>query len=369
MSARIALVHERFTEIAGSEHVVEQLAREWPDAPVHVPVSRPAGVPPGLEGRLHTSGVDHLYRLTGGRTYAPLTPLFPRAFRRMRLDPADAVVISHHAFATQAAFATAAPTVAYVHSPARWAWETGMRAGEASGRLGSAALDALARITRRAELAAAPRLTRIVANSHEVARRVRAWWGRDAEVVHPPVDTEAFTPDPGTDREDFFLLAGRLVPYKRPEIAIEAAREAGVRLVVVGEGRGEQACRRVAGPDVRFLGRVPHRELLALHRRARAVLMPGVEDFGIVPVEAMACATPVVALGQGGALDSIAPGVTGVLVPPGDDESVVAGFAEALRGFDPGAFDPAAVRRHAESFSRAQFRSRMRRIVDDTAGV
>ncbi|WP_369255717.1 glycosyltransferase [Geodermatophilus amargosae] len=368
MTPRIALVHERFTEVAGSEHVVEQLSAQWPAATVHVPFTRPSGVPSGI-GPLRTTRLDQLYRLIGRRTYAPLTPLIPGAFRRMGLDGADVVVISHHAFATQAALATSAPTVAYVHTPARWAWDTSMRSGEAGGRLGACALRALAATTRRGELAAVPRLTAIVANSTAVADRVRRWWWRESVVVHPPVDTEAFTPDPDVPREDFFLLAGRLVPYKRPEVAIAAANRAGVPLVVVGDGRSAEQCRRLAGPTVRFAGRVPHDTLLDLQRRARALLMPGVEDFGIVPVEAMACGTPVIALGAGGVLDSVLPGVTGQLVPASaSDERVVGDFAAALAGFDGEDYDPVRIRRHAETFSRSTFRRRMQDVVDGVLG-
>lgn len=364
MTPKVVLVHERFTELAGSEHVVEELSSLWPSAPVHVPFARPSSVPADV-GPLRTTSLDQLYRLIGYRTYAPLTPLMPGAFRRMRLDGADVVVISHHSFATQAAFATSAPTVAYVHSPARWAWETSMRSGEGGGQLGAAALRILASTARRDELAAVPRLTTIVANSTAVAGRIRRWWNRDSVVVHPPVDTEAFTPDPCVAREDFFLLAGRLVPYKRPEVAIAAANAVGAPLVVVGDGRSAARCRKLAGPTVRFVGRVPHQTLLDLQRRTRALLMPGVEDFGIVPVEAMACGTPVIALGAGGVMDTVLPGVTGELVPvSGSDDRVIEDFATALSTFDGADYDRVRIRRHAEAFSRLAFRGRMQEVVD-----
>ena len=362
-------MHERFTEVAGSEYVVEQLAAQWPDAAVHVPLARPGGVPQGLFGPPRTTWVDSLYRALGQRSYAPLTPLIPTAFRGMKLADADAVLVSHHAFATQAVFATDAPVVAYVHSPARWAWDSSMRAQEAGGRAGAAVLGALSRLARAGELAAAPRLSRIVANSTAVAQRVSDWWNRDAVVVHPPVDTEGFTPDASVKREDFFLLAGRLVPYKRPDLAISAARAAGVRLVVAGDGRSMNYCRELAGPDTVFLGRVPHEQLVDLHRRARALLMPGIEDFGIVPVESMATGTPVIALGAGGALDTVIPESTGVLVAPGDDHEIIDGFVSAMAQFEPSAFDPALIRQWALGFSRARFRSQMRQVVDEVLSV
>lgn len=361
---RVAIVHERLTEVAGSEHVVEQLSLEWPPAQIYAAIARAEGVPAGLSQPPQTTLLNGPYHALGTRTYAPLLPLMPLAFRRLRITDADVVIASHHAFAVQSVFATEAPVIAYVHSPARWAWDASLRAGEGGGRAGAAILTALAAIARRGEVSAAPRLRAVVANSSAVAQRIHDWWGRDATVVHPPVDTEGFTPDPSVPREDFFLLAGRLVPYKRPDLAVQAAAQAGVPLVVAGDGRSMAVCRALAGPQTTFLGRVPHADLLDLHRRARAVLMPGVEDFGIVPVEAMATGTPVIALAEGGALDTVVPEVTGVHVRSGTDSEIVDGFAEAMRTFDPKCFDRAKIRAWAEEFSRANFRHKMHEVVD-----
>lgn len=363
--SRIALVHERFTEIAGSEQVVEQFALQWPDAEVFAAITKPGCVPNGITKPPQATWLNHGYRLLGQRSYAPLAPLIPTAFRHMDLRAFDVVVVSHHAFATQAVFATEAPVIAYVHSPARWAWEPSMRAQEAGGLAGAAALAVLARLAKKGESAAAPRLRSIVANSTAVADRIKEWWQRDSTVVHPPVDTDGFTPDPSVDREDFFLLAGRLVPYKRPDLAIAAATEAGVRLVVAGEGRMMKQCQELAGPNVTFLGRVPHNQLLDLHRRARALLMPGIEDFGIVPVESMATGTPVIALGAGGAIDTVIPETTGQLVTPGsEDNETIDGFVSAMKSFDPSGYDRSRIRQWAETFSEANFRAKMQRVMD-----
>jgi glycosyltransferase involved in cell wall biosynthesis len=362
---RIAIVHERFTEVAGSEHVVEQLALQWPSAEVYGTIVRPEGVSPGLTRPPQATWLNPIYRrVLREKSYAPLMPLMPRVFRRLPIGDVQAVIASHHAFATQTVFATDAPVIGYVHSPARWAWDASLRAGEGGGAVGAAILTALAVIARRGETAAAPRLHTIVANSSAVAQRVSEWWGRDAVVVHPPVDTDGFAPDPGIEREDFFLLAGRLVPYKRPDLAIEAARLADVPLVVAGDGRAMKACREIAGPKTTFLGRVPHDQLLDLHRRTRALLMPGIEDFGIVPVESMATGAPVIALGEGGAIDTVVPGVTGLHVDAGSDRQIAEGFAAAMRDFDPGEFDAARIRSWAERFSRDTFRQRMQEVVD-----
>jgi glycosyltransferase involved in cell wall biosynthesis len=181
---------------------------------------------------------------------------------------------------------------------------------------------------------------------------VQRWWGRSAEVVHPPVDVDFFSPDPTVPREDFFLLAGRLVPYKRPEVAAAAAARAGVRLVVAGDGRARAAVEAMAPPGTEFLGPVDADTLRDLYRRCRALLFPGEEDFGIVPVEAQACGAPVIARRVGGVLDSVVDGVTGCLYD-GDD---VPALAAALNAFDSGRFETATIRANADRFAPDRFR-------------
>ena len=361
---RVALVHERFTEIAGSEHVVAQLARTWPDARIHVPFVRPGGVPPGLEPRVSTGPLQRPYDLTGHASYAPLLPLVPWALGRVGagLGRVDVVVISHHAFAVAAAAADV-PSVAYVHSPARWAWEPQFRRGESRSPAGRAALRGLAARARANEARWSGRPEVVVANSTAVRDRVRRWWGRDAEVAFPPVDTGYFTPGDGP-KGDYFISVGRLVPYKRVDLAVAAAVSAGVRLLVVGEGRDMARCRARSGPGVEFLGRLPRDRMRDLVRGARALVMAGEEDFGIVPVEAMSAGTPVVALGRGGALDTVVPGVSGVLVDGEDDGEVVAGLAGALRQWDDSCYPASALARFAAGFSEDSFRARMAAIVD-----
>ncbi|MGW1738111.1 glycosyltransferase [Nocardia sp. NPDC001965] len=363
----MAIVHERFTEYGGSEAVVGELARTWPQARVFAPIVDAAAAPAIAHPPWDTvSGtwLSRAYAATGRRSHAPLLPLVPRALRRLPLrGEFDAVVVSHHAFATQAVFATDAPVIAYVHSPARWAWDPAFRAQEADSRAGRAALAALGGLARRTETAAAPHLTAVIANSHAVADRVRSWWGLPATVVNPPVRLDRFATDPTVPREDFLLFAGRLVPYKRPDLAIRAAQRAGARLVVVGDGRYRRRLEALAGPETTFLGAAPDEVLVEMYRRCRALLMPGVEDFGIVPVEAMACGTPVLAVGAGGSLDTVVPGLSGAHIAVGVDDEVVDGFAAALRDHSTTDLDPLRIRAHAESFGPEMFRARMAETV------
>ena len=360
-TARVAVVHERFTEYAGSERVVEQLLDVWPAADVFAPLVDRAALPPGFGDRaVRTSPLQRLYR--GGGQYAHLLPLLPLAMRQLDLRGYDLVVTSHHAFANRVRAPAGARVLSYVHSPARWMWEPSMRADEA-GRVGSAGLTAFAATQRWADRAAAQRADAVLANSTAVAERTERWWGRTASVVHPPVDTEYYRPDPTVQREDFFLLAGRLVPYKRPHVAAAAAARAGVRLVVAGDGRFRRQVEQAGGGAVELLGRVSDEQLRSLYQRCRALVMPGVEDFGIVPVEAQACGAPVVALAAGGAVDTVVPGVTGVLYEE-DPADPVAALADALSAFRPGDYESIRTREHAEGFSRAQFRERVAAAAD-----
>ncbi|MFI9508171.1 glycosyltransferase [Nocardia sp. NPDC052566] len=365
MTPRIALVHERLTEFGGSEAVVAEFMRTWPAAPVYAPIADQAGIRAlhAAAGDGHAVHDTWLSRI-GARSHAPLLPLVPGAMRRLPLRGRfDAVVVSHHAFATQAVFATDAPVIAYVHSPARWAWDRAFRAQEAGGRAGQLALAGLGALARHHERRAAPRLAHVIANSHAVARRVRDWWGLPATVINPPVRVDSYFPDPAVRREDFYLFAGRLVPYKRADLAIRAAKAAGVRLIVAGDGRFRPQLESIAGPETTFLGAVPDVMLLDLFRRCRALLMPGIEDFGIVPVEAMACGAPVLAVGAGGALDTVRPGSTGEYVPGGTDDEVTRALAKLLGEHDPARYDPAVVRAHAVSFAPAAFRARIATVV------
>lgn len=359
---RIAIVHERFTELGGSERVVEQLHELWPHAPVHAALVDRAALPAGLAGAdVRPSSFQGLYR--GGRHYAHLLPLLPAAMARLDVSDADVVVASHHAFANRVRLRPDAVLVSYTHTPARWMWDRGFLSDEVGGRAGRLALRGFARTQQRGDLAAARRADLIVANSRHVADRVRRWWGREATVVAPPVDIDRFTPDPDVPREDFFLFAGRLVPYKRPHVAVAAARRAGAKLVVVGDGRMRAAVEAAGGPSVEVLGHVDDDTLVDLYRRCRALVFPGEEDFGIIAVEAQACGAPVLGRGVGGLCDSVVSGVTGILYSVGEGADEVEPLAEAMRAFDGASFDARRIRAHAEEFGPEAFRARFSAAV------
>jgi glycosyltransferase involved in cell wall biosynthesis len=353
---RVALVHERFTEDGGSERVVEQLHLLWPTATIHTTIVDPSVLSPLLhDAEIRPSPLRHLYR--GGRSYAHLLPLLPWAIRRIHVGDVDLVVTSHHAFANRVRAPAGVPVVSYTHTPARWIWDPVGRRNEVGGRFGALALTGFAATQRRPDRDAANRLRGVITNSTHVAERVRHWWRRDAQVIPPPADVEFFTCDPSVEREDFFLVAGRLVPYKRPELAVAAARRAGVRVVVSGEGRLRPQVEALAAAGTEILGEVERTTLRDLYRRCRALVLPGVEDFGIVPVEAQACGAPVLAPARGGVLDSVVDGVTGRLYPSGVD--AITTLAEEMQAFDPLSYDPVRIREHAEQFSAERFRARV----------
>jgi glycosyltransferase involved in cell wall biosynthesis len=355
---RIAIVHERFTELGGSERVVEQLHELWPDAPIYAAVVDRSTLPSGLrDADIRPSRLQALYR--GGTGYAHLLPLLPAAFAALDLGDAELVVTSHHAFANRVRPRSGVPVISYTYTPARWLWEPSTRRGEPGGPAGRLALGMFAATQRRADRRAAGRARGIIADSTAVATRIRDWWNRDALVVAPPVNTDWYAPEPTILREDFFLLAGRLVPYKAPLVAVEAARAAGVRLVVAGDGRQRGVIERAAVPGVEILGAVDDETLRDLYRRCRALVFPGVEDFGIVPVEAQACGAPVIARGVGGVLDTVVPDRSGILFDP--DRDPVQALADELRRFDPDLFDAATIRAHAERFAPDRFRESMSR--------
>lgn len=361
---RVAIVHERFTELGGAERVAEQLGLIWPEAVFHTALLDRSTLPEGLADRqIETSALQRLYRPRGNGGYAYLLPLLPRAIASLDLDGVDLVVTSHFAFANRVRIRPGVPIVSYTHTPARWIWDAEMRQLEQVNALARGALAGFAATQRRPDAAAAARLTRIVVNSSYVGERVARWWRRDSLVIPPPVDVDRFTTD-GSPREDFFLFAGRLVPYKEPAVAVRAARRAGVRLVVAGGGRGMPEVVEAAGPGVEVLGSVDDATLLDLLRRCRALVFPGREDFGIVPVEALACGTPVLARDVGGVRDSVADGATGRLyeVPSGRDHVEV--LAQEMATFDASRFVPATLRARAEQFAPAVFRERFREAAE-----
>ena len=361
-----ALVHDWLTGMRGGEKALEVLCELLPDADLLTLVSVPGRVSPTImRHRIRTSPIQRLPLVA--RFYRHYLPLFPFAIEQFDLDDVDLVVSTSHCAAKSVVPRPGARHLCYCFTPMRYAWDQfdhyfgPDRVGVGASTLARPVLAGLARWDRRT----AGRVDRYVAISHYVAGRIRRYYNRESDVVYPPVDTEFFQPD-GRVPESYLLIVSALVPYKRIDLAIDAARLAGLPLRIVGEGPEQDRLRtHAAESPVEFLGHQTNEQIRALYQGATAVVLPGEEDFGIVPVEAQACGRPVVALGRGGALETVRDGVTGVLVT----EPTAEAFAEAFRSLPNRWFNTEVIRRHAEDFSRAHFARRMRDVIEQTVAA
>lgn len=348
----VAIVHDWLTGMRGGEKVLEAICELYPDATLYTLVRVPGAVSPALERRrIVSSAVQWLP--AAGRLYRQYLPLFPATVELFDLDGYDLVISSSHC-AVKSVVPSGAPHVCYCHSPMRYAWDQfpAYFGPEQVGRTRSALLRPVMARLARWDAATAGRVDRFLANSQYVAGRIRRYYNRESTVVYPPVDTAFYRPPAGNSPRDAgFVIVSALVPYKRVDLAIEACRLADAPLTIVGRGPEEARLRALAGPDVRFVGWRTDDEIRTLYGQAEAVLLPGVEDFGMVPVEAQACGAPVVALGRGGALETVVDAVTGVHVAEPDARA----FADGLSRARQIRFDRAAIRAHAEQFSRPRF--------------
>jgi len=355
----VALVHDWLTGMRGGEKVLLSLARLFPDAPIFTLLHVPGSVAPELERReIRTTFVQ---RLPGvARRYRSYLPLFPAAAATWDLAGFDLVISSSHCVAKGARAAEAAVHICYCHTPMRYVWD---RYDDyfGPGRLRAPARWIVPRVAeglRAWDVATAGGVHAFVANSAYVAARIRRYYGRPARVIPPPVDSEFFTP--GLDAPgEYDLVVSALAPYKRIGLVLQAYRGTGRALKVVGSGTEAAALRAQAPKEAEFVGQVSDDELRELYRGCRTVIMPGVEDFGIVPLEAMACGRPAVVFAEGGGAESVVHGETGLLFHDPTPGSLRAAI-DSLEGVR---FNRSALRARAEAFSRRSFEARFREFV------
>lgn len=359
---RVAIVHYWWLSNRGGEAVVGALAQLYPDADLFVHVCNEALVRETLGARFRGRIVQSfIARLPGAqRHYQKYLPLMPLASEQLDLSAYDLVLSSESGPAKGVLTRPDALHICYCHSPMRYVWDLYHDYRNGSGRLVRALFPPIAHYLRLWDRASADGVDQFVANSAFVAARIRKIYRRDATVVHPPVDVGAF--DPGCVRGDHYLVLGQLVRYKRADLAVQAFNELGLPLVVIGEGEQMAELQAMAGPNVRLLGRQPFDAIRAQLQTCRALVFPGVEDFGIVPVEAMAAGAPVIAYARGGALETVRDGVTGVLF----HEQDVGALKAAVRRVEAGVqrFDAQAAHRHAMAFDRARFLREMAALID-----
>jgi glycosyltransferase involved in cell wall biosynthesis len=352
-----ALVADYLIFFRGAERSFAQMAECWPHAPIYTIAYRSGATAGRFEGReIRTSFMQRLGLNRHWYRYA--LPLLPRAAESLPVGEHRTIVSSSFGFAHGVRPQPGAVHVCYCHSPFRQGWHERDRALASTPRWArSYAARTLERF-RAWDLEASRRVTHYVANSEITRVRIADLYGREAPVIHPPVEVDRFAPG---EPEDYFLFVGELVSHKRPEVAVRAAELARVPLRVVGDGPEQRRLSAIAGDRVRLLGRIGDDELASVYSRARALIVPNVEEFGIAAVEAQAAGRPVLALGEGGALETVADGVTGTLVSGGSPED----FAEAMREVDFARFDPLAARANAERFSAGRFRDRLLGAVRD----
>jgi glycosyltransferase involved in cell wall biosynthesis len=355
---RVAIVHDWLNQHGGAERVLEVLHELYPEAPVYTSIFDPAAMP--AEYRNWKIVTSFMQLLPGvAQHHQWYLPLYPLAFDSFDLSDYDLVVSNSSGFCHGVLTRADACHLNYCLTPPRFLWNFDAYVErEAVGAVMRAALRPLITVLRVWDAAAAQRVDFFVGISRAVVARIRKIYRRDAWLLHPPVDTGRFRP---ADRvEDYFLVVSRLVPYKRVDLAVGAANRLRVPLLVVGDGRDRPRLERMAGPTVKFLGRLPGDQVADLMARCRALVFPGEEDFGIVPVEAMASGRPVIAYAAGGALDTVIENQTGILFR----EQSVEALAEAMARFRADEFDPEALRAFARQFDTAEFKRRFLELVD-----
>lgn len=359
---RIAIVHDDLTQRGGAERVVEAMHEIWPDAPVFTSVYDPKGTFSSFAKMdVRTSFMQRLPLAAQSRFSKLFLAFYPLAFETLDLRDFDVVVSSSTRFAHGVLTTPETCHLCYCHSPARFAWRYHEYITEGDfGGLSKALLQPLIHRLRLWDYIAAQRVECYIANSFNISRRIRKVYGRDSDVIYPPVDIERFAvvPEP---RADFFLIVSRLLSYKKIDIAIEACNRLKLPLKIVGLGPDMARLKAMAGPTVELLGRLPDGGQLAeLYANCRAFIFPGEEDFGIAPVEAMAAGRPVVAYRAGGAIETVLEGRTGVFF----DQPTADALCEAIGRLELLSLDPARISAHAATFSKETFQQRLLMLVE-----
>jgi glycosyltransferase involved in cell wall biosynthesis len=361
---KIAIVHDWLNQIGGAEGVLEALVEIFPQAPVYTSMYCPEAMPAAYDQwDIHTTWMDRLPGIH--RHHQPYLLFYPLAFGGLDLGDYDLIISNKSAFCFGVRTSSKTRHVCYCLTPTRFVWdfETYV-AREQVGGMARRLVRPFLGWLRQWERAAAARADAFVAISNEVQERIRHLYDRESVIIYPPVATERFVPVPGGNHDGYFLIVSRLVPYKRIDLAVRAFTELGLPLWIGGSGRDGTRLQAMAGPNVRFLGHVPDEEMGRLMARCRAFVFPGLEDFGIAPVQAMAAGRPVIAYAGGGALDYVVEEVTGTFFHEQTSESL----ADAIHRFDESAFDPAAIRAHAQRFDARVFKSRIKAFVQEQMG-
>ncbi len=345
----VALSHDWLTGMRGGEKCLDLLCQGFPKAPIHTLIYKPAALADTINAHpVRTSFLQHLPGIFS--TYRYFLPVFPLAERLFPPVQADLLISTSHCVAKALRTAPGTRHLCYCFTPMRYAWtfhDEYLGAGSLKQQLARPVLGALREWDRRVS----QRVDRFVAISDHVRQRIKKFYGREADIVYPPVDVDFYTPPPATTELGFDLIVSALVPYKRVDLAVRAYAKLGFPLKIVGAGTETDALRALAGPRTEFLGWKTNEEIRDLYRTCRLLIFPGEEDFGIVPLEAQACGRPVVAYGRGGALETVLDGRTGFYF----SEQRVSALLTAVERAAAQRWDVAVIRRHAEQFGPQVF--------------
>ena len=345
----------------GGERVLEALLEIFPAAPIYTLFHERGKVSPFIEShRIVTSWLNQIPGVY--RHYRNLLPLFPSAIESLNLDGFDLVISSSHAVAKGARTGNATH-ICYCHTPMRYVWDA--EDDYAFGGLRRHVLNAVRPRLQQWDCEAANRVNHFIANSRFVRERIQEYYGRDAVVIHPPIDTDFFTPPTNLGREDFYLAAGALVPYKRFDLVVEAFNALDRRLVIAGSGPELTKLQKMARSNIDVRGWVTDEELRRLYRRAKGLVFAAREDFGMIAVEAQACGCPVIAFGAGGSSETIQDGMNGILFAEQHMDDLV----RAIRRFESMMWPLEQVRHRVETFSRATFKTRIREFVAERTEI
>jgi glycosyltransferase involved in cell wall biosynthesis len=359
----LALVHDWLNQMGGAEDVLEVLVGMYPKAPLYTSMYWRDGMPADYgEWDIRTTWMDRLPGIY--RFHQPYLPLYPLAFDTLDLSRYAVVLSNKSGFCHGVRTGPNTTHICYCLAPTRYVWDLADYATrEALPAAARLTLGPLVRVLRRWDYRAAQRVDSFVAISSEIQARIWLYYNRRSTIIFPPVDTARFPP--ASCQDDYYLIVSRLVPYKRIDLAITAFNQLGLPLVIAGAGRDRDALETMANPNITFLGYVPDADLPDLVSRCHAYILPGKEDFCIAPVQAMAAGRPVIAYGVGGALDTVIPGTTGLHFHEPTAESLIA----AVRQFDAAAYDPTAIRLHAQRFDKGVFESKLRAHVKEIGGA
>ena len=357
---KVALVHDYLNQMGGAERVVMAFHQIFPDAPIYTSIYDQQRVDPAYkEMDIRTSFMQKFPLVT--RHHQPYLPFYPFAMESLDLRDYELVLSSSSAFGKGVITRPGTMHICYCHTPMRWCWNYREYVErEQLGGMARRVLPLLITGLRVWDQVSAMRVDHFIANSPVVAERIQKYYRRDAVVIPPPVEVSRFSFDPATEVEDYFLIISRLIPYKRIDLAIEACNRLRLPLVIIGAGRDLERLKRLAGPTIRFLGRLSDQDVLHYYARCRALLFPGEEDFGITPLEMQACGRPVIAYGSGGALASVVEGITGVFFY----EQTVDSLATALASFDERRYEPQTIRSHALEFDMPRFHRRILQFIE-----